>query len=94
MKKELRFFERLTDGMDLAGEPVPGCPLVEISGERQVLIENHLGISRYSMDEICVKVKYGCVSICGNCLELVCMSEERLIISGKIDLVKLVRGVL
>ena len=92
MKKEQRhFFERLTDGMDLSGEPVPGCPLIEISGDRRVLIENHLGITQYSREEICVKVKYGWISVCGGCLELVCMSRERLIIAGNIDQVKLIR---
>lgn len=91
MKKERNFLERLTDGMDLSGEPIPGCPLVEISGAHRVLIENHLGMTRYSCEEICVKVRYGCISVCGSCLELVCMSREQLIISGKIDQVKLVR---
>ena len=91
MKKDRRFFERLTDGMDLSGEPVPGYPLVEISGDRRVLIENHLGITQYSREEICVKAKFGWISVCGGCLELVCMSREQLIISGKIEQVKLIR---
>lgn len=91
MKKDRHFLERIAEGMDLTGEPVPGCPLVEISGERRVLIENHLGITQYSREEICVKVKYGCISVCGSCLDLVCMSRERLIISGNIDQVKLGR---
>lgn len=91
MKKDRQFLERLADGMDLPGEPLPGYPLVEISGERRVLIENHYGITQYSHEQICVKVKYGHISVCGGCLELIRMTREQLIIAGRIDQVRLIR---
>ena len=31
-------------------------PLIEIAGEKRVLIENHLGILAYSLEEIQVKM--------------------------------------
>ena len=83
--------QRLTEGMDIPGEPIPGLPLIEISGDQRVLIENHRGIPQYTREEICVKMKYGWLSILGSSLELVCMSRERLIVGGKIDQVKLMR---
>lgn len=91
MKKEQHFLERLADGMDLSGEPLPGYPLVEIAGERRVLIENHFGITQYSRGEICVKVKFGWISVCGCGLELIRMTKEQLIIAGKIEQVRLLR---
>ena len=73
--------QRLADGADLSAEPLPGQPIVEIAGDRRVLIENHFG----------VKVKYGLVCVCGCDLELIRMTKEQLIISGRIDAVTLIR---
>lgn len=91
MRNGQNFLERITDGADLSGEPVPGCSLVEIAGDRRVLIENHFGICQYSREQICVKVKFGVISIMGCNLELIRMSKEQLIISGRIEQVKIIR---
>lgn len=91
MKDRRSVLDILVDGADLAGEPVPGVPIVEISGERRVLIEHHLGVAAYSRERICVKVKFGQVAVCGCGLELMRMTKEQLIISGKIDSISLLR---
>ena len=83
--------ERLADGVDLSGEPMPGVPVVELAGDRRVLIERHGGVTEYSSQKISVKVRYGVVSICGCGLELACMTREQLVISGRIDTVQLLR---
>lgn len=83
--------ERLTDGLDLPSEPIPGQPLVELTGERRVLIENHGGVTQYGREKICVKVKFGQVSVQGCGLELARMTKEQLIISGRIDSITLIR---
>ena len=80
--------QRLADGADLSAEPLPGQPIVEIAGDRRVLIENHFGVKEYSREKIGVKVKYG---LCGCDLELIRMTKEQLIISGRIDAVTLIR---
>ena len=38
MKKERNILQWLAEGADLAGEPLPGQSLVEISGDCRVLI--------------------------------------------------------
>lgn len=83
--------DKMTDGADLTGEPIPGQTIVELGGDRRVLIENHFGITQYSTDRICVKVKYGQVAVCGYGLELTRMTKEQLVISGRIDGVTLIR---
>lgn len=83
--------QRIADGADLAAEPLPGVPVVELAGEHRVLIERHGGVTEYSREKICVKVRYGQVSICGCGLELTCMTREQLVISGRIDCVQLHR---
>ena len=83
--------ERLADGMDLMGEPLPGQPLVELAGDRRVLIEYHKGVVQYSRERICVRVNYGTVCVCGAGLELSRMTAEQLVISGRIDQIGLSR---
>lgn len=86
------FIERMTNAADLPDEPLPGLPLVEIAGNRRVLIEHHRGVVEYGQQKICVKVKYGQVCICGTALELARMTKGQLIITGCIDSVHLIRG--
>ena len=85
------WMQKLADDADLSSEPLPGAPIVEIAGESRVLIERHGGMTEYSRERICVKVRYGYVCICGCGLELTRMSREQLVISGRIDCVQLQR---
>lgn len=85
------WMQRLTDQMDLSGEPLPGVPVVELAGDRRVLIERHGGVTQYSREKICVKVRYGLVQVCGCGMELTRMTREQLVISGRIDSVHLLR---
>lgn len=73
----------------LTDTPMPGVPLTEIMGNRRVLIENHQGILAYGENEICVKVKIGSVRIDGARLELECISQDRVVITGQIHCVQL-----
>lgn len=91
MKKDKGFLERLTEGAELLSEPLPGQPIIEIGGDRRVVIENHGGVTQYSREKIGIKVKFGTVCVCGCALELIRMSREQLIISGRIDSVHLIR---
>ncbi len=77
--------ERLADGADLSGEPLPAQSLVELCGDRRVFIENHFGVVQYSCDKISVKVRYGTISVGGKELELLHMTRDQLVISGEID---------
>ena len=85
------FLERLAENADLTMEPLPGQPIVEIAGDRRVLIENHFGVKAYGRERIMVKVKYGFVCVCGCGLELLRMTREQLVIKGRIDSVTLQR---
>ena len=85
------WIERLAGSVDLAGETLPGQTVVEILGEHRVLIEHHLGVTRYCEDNICVKVKYGNVIISGTCLQICHMTKAQLVISGRIENITLHR---
>ena len=60
-------------------------PIVELTGQGRLLIENHQGVLSYAPNKIKIKVSYGCVIITGNSLQLMEMSRVKLAICGKID---------
>ena len=85
------FLERMAQEAENAGDAASQRTIVEIAGGDRVLIENHSGVMGYSTERILVKVKYGCVCVCGSRLELLRMTREQLVICGCIDAVTLHR---
>lgn len=92
MERKKLLMERITNVTDLQDAPLPGLPLIELAGDRRVLMENHGGVTEYGKERICVKVKFGQVCICGQELCLAKMTKSQLIICGRIDSVELFRG--
>lgn len=89
MGRGYALWQRLAEDAEI--ENMPGQPIVEIAGSQRVLIENHLGVLGYSRERILVKVKFGCIHVCGCGLELLRMTREQLVIRGRIDGVTLQR---
>ena len=92
VKPNKNILQKLTEDTRLLSQPFTGVPLVELTGDARILVEHHKGITEYSREKICVRVKYGFVCICGSKLELSCMTDQQLVISGKIDSVTVMRG--
>ena len=92
MERRKGMWEKLFESADLPGEPLPGQSVVELAGDRRVLIENHRGVTEYGQGKISVRVRYGIVVVCGCGLELSRMTREQLVITGRIDGVTLHRG--
>lgn len=84
--------QRLSMNADLSAEPLPNLPIIEVAGERRVLIENHYGVTEYGTNAIRVRVKFGQISVEGSSLELAKMSKGQLVISGCVDCIRLLRG--
>ena len=91
MQQNRNWFQRMADEVDLSAERRPGLPIAELAGDRLLLIEHHQGVSAYSRENICIKVKFGLLQVCGCGLELVRMTREQLVIRGRIDTVNLIR---
>ena len=75
MGKGRNFLEQLALSSEIGTEAISGQPMVEISGDRRVLIENHFGVKAYNRESIVVNVKYGCICVCGCGLELMRMTR-------------------
>lgn len=85
MDRRKGLLDRLAERADLPDAVFPGQPLLEVMGDRRVLIENHKGVVEYSRERISVRMSYGQVVLCGSGLELARMSKEQLVILGRID---------
>ena len=83
---------QLLDSADLGEESLPRQPLVELLSDSRVLIENHCGVTEYGTERICVRMRFGFVSITGCALHLGQISRQRLVIIGRIHAIEVQRG--
>lgn len=66
--------------------------LVEIVGQKRIVVENHCGVCYYGDDRVLIKTHNGYIEIIGGELHLRCISREHLCITGALDAVKLIGG--
>lgn len=85
MRHKKGFLERFPVLTDLPGEPIPGQPIIELLGEHRVLIEKHKGVRQYCGQCVSVGMCFGEVRVHGASLELMHISTDQLIISGRIE---------
>ena len=64
-------------------------PLVELAGQNRILIENHLGVLAYSLEQVQIKVSYGQISVKGSNLQLKQLNQEQLVITGQIAVLQI-----
>lgn len=92
MKSQRSWTQRFMEGVQLAGESLPHQPLVELCGDRRLLIENHKGVTAYGPELIQVRVNYGAITVAGTHLRLCRMQGKTLVIVGTINEISVVRG--
>ncbi len=91
MGNKRHLLEQFMDTPAISPRVLPGQPVIEIAGDRRVLIENHCGVKEYGHQQIIAQVSYGCVCVTGSRLELARMTKDQLVISGQIHCVQLKR---
>lgn len=69
-----------------------GMPLIEVVGDRRILVERHKGVLGYDDKKVCVRLSFGMLQICGCGLKIVHMTKVQLVICGQIQAVILQRG--
>ena len=81
----------VTDVIDLAAQrlEIPafalhGLPRLTLTGSRQMLIEQHRGLTHYSAEKIVIALQHGRVRLTGQNLRLVAMDKEAVLIAGEI----------
>lgn len=80
--------EKITQVFELPGEALGRSRMI-LTGNSDLFIENHRGICRYTLTEICVNVPGITVCIGGDGLLLKMLGRENLIIYGVIREIRL-----
>lgn len=83
-REEATLREKLADAVDISKDQILGVPLVSMIGDREMTIENYVGILEYSDTIIRIKCKALSVRIDGSGLEIKTMTREFLYITGRI----------
>lgn len=84
MPKE-SFFVRAADFFDVPADTPGGLLHIEISGRREVFIENHKGIFELGENEIILNISDGNLHIIGSRLRVSAMDSLSVRISGMIE---------
>lgn len=92
MKQKLSWANRLLQGIKLDEDVAPLQSVLELCGDGRLLIENHIGVTEYTLERICIKVRFGQIMICGCDLKLRRMQGQVLVISGSIRQISIIRG--
>lgn len=83
------FLEKTAELLDLPADALAGVPRLELTGDRELRMENHKGILAYGSEEIHVSAGSFLVKISGQELELRAMTGLELLITGKIEHIQL-----
>lgn len=81
--------EKTAQTFDLPADVVAGMPRIELTGDRELRMENHKGILSYGKEEIHISGGKLIVRITGSELELRAMNASELLITGRITAVEL-----
>ena len=84
-----RLLERTAEALELPGDLVAGLPRIELTGDRELRMENHRGILAYGSDEIQIAGGRLVVKVRGENLELRAMNAGELLITGALRGVEL-----
>ena len=83
--KKGSLLEKTAEVFDLPGDLVAGLPRIEITGSRELRMENHKGILAYGEDEIHISGGRMIVKVRGSDLELRAMNASELLITGDLS---------
>lgn len=78
------FLEKTAEVFDLPGDVVAGLPRIELTGSRELRMENHNGILAYGSQEIHISGGKLIIKVRGEGLELKSMNASQLLITGSI----------
>lgn len=81
--------EKTAQTFDLPADVVAGMPRIELTGDRELRMENHKGILAYGKEEIHISGGKLIVRITGSELELRAMNASELLITGRIAAIEL-----
>ena len=91
MKRSHKLLENMLEAVSLDTDLQPKIPVLELAGDRRILIENHRSVIHYTHDKIMVQMDYGHVCVTGCGLKLAKLGKEQVVITGRVDEIVLCR---
>lgn len=88
--RRIGLLERTAQALDLPADVVAGLPRLELIGDNELRIEQHKGILAYGSEEIHVSAGTFVIKVIGRELNLRAMTGLELLVTGKIEAIKLV----
>lgn len=79
-----KFFEDISERFDLPADAAAGLPRITLTGDRQVLVENHRGLLEYGAETVELAGGRLRVRIRGQGLYLRAMDPEMVLVCGHI----------
>ncbi len=80
--KLARVKERVVYGLDLPADIALGLPKITIIGRKEITIENHSGITKFSNDELIINTSLGLLKILGVDFEIIFVGGTTITLSG------------
>lgn len=88
-KRKRSLLERATDALDLPSAALAGLPFIQLTGDKELRIENHRGILAYGQEEIHISGGNLIIKVLGQELDLRTMTALELLITGTISAITL-----
>lgn len=75
--------ETIAEKLDLPRDVVLNMPKITITGENEIIIENHKGVILFEEKEVKINSNVGLITIYGSGFEILFMGGSTLTVSGK-----------
>ncbi len=76
--------ERMAEALGLPGEVVCRLPEITLTGNRTLLVENHLGMMDYGECAICINTGIGVLKVTGANFDILSITDEVIALQGEI----------
>lgn len=83
--EKLTLRQKIANSFDASKEVILDVPKIELLGNSEAVIENYKGIVEYTPEKIVLEANPCQIGICGEKLEIKCVTQEMLFVSGVID---------
>lgn len=80
---------KLADNLEMPDSIVSNNFDIRIQGNKRVIIDNHVGVLTYEDNNIAIKTKIGIITVIGNKMCIVEISDFSIIIEGIIEEIKI-----
>lgn len=80
----MNLMEQLAQGLDIPTEVIRDVPVIKLTGNREINIENFINLVEYTPQKVRLNTKSGLLIIDGVGLEAKSMTAERMLIKGTI----------